>query len=209
MTFLLPFFCLLKLPLLKLRPTVKRLYLIYPERCLMNKGSSRSFKSTIFWQKNDPWFPDFCHPDVLATWQPYAPEPKELRWVNNGCKLNEQSGYWEAQDGCLVLPRFLANLILYFLHFFIYYVAKSCPTLFATPWTVARQAPLSMGFSRQDYWSGLPCPPPGDLPNPGMEPTSLLSPALAGGFFTTSAPGKPQEEKMFGQKVCFAAKCLR
>ena len=80
---------------------------------------------------------------------------------------------------------------------------------FATPWTVARQAPRSMGFSRQDYWSGLPCPPPGDLPKPGMEPTSLLSPALAGGFFTTSAPGKPQEEKMFGQKVCLAAKYFR
>ena len=52
--------------------------------------------------------------------------------------------------------------------------------------TVARQAPLSMGFSRQEYWSGLPCPPPGDLPDPGIEPASLMSPALAGGFFTTS-----------------------
>ena len=59
--------------------------------------------------------------------------------------------------------------------------------LFVTPWTVARQAPLSMEFSRQEYWSGLPCPRPGDLPNPGIEPMSLLSPALAGGFFTTSA----------------------
>ena len=44
-----------------------------------------------------------------------------------------------------------------------------------------------MGFSRQEYWSGLPCPPPGDVPNPGIEPVSLMSPALAGGFFTTSA----------------------
>ena len=59
--------------------------------------------------------------------------------------------------------------------------------LFAAPWTVAHQALLSMGFSRQEYWSGLLCPPPGDLPNPGIEPTSLISPALAGGFFTTSA----------------------
>ena len=49
------------------------------------------------------------------------------------------------------------------------------------------QAPLSMGFSGQEYWSGLLCPPPGDLPNPGIEPLSLMSPALAGGFFTTSA----------------------
>ena len=45
--------------------------------------------------------------------------------------------------------------------------------LFATPWTIAHQAPLSMGFSRQEYWSGLPCPPPGDLPNPGIKPVSL------------------------------------
>ena len=58
--------------------------------------------------------------------------------------------------------------------------------LFATPWTVAHQAPLSIGFSRQEYQSGLPCPTPGDLPNPGTEPTSLMSPALAGGFLTTS-----------------------
>ena len=59
--------------------------------------------------------------------------------------------------------------------------------LFVTPWTVAHQAPLSMGFSRQEYWSGLPCPPPGDLPDSGIEPESLMSPALAGRFFTTSA----------------------
>ena len=55
-----------------------------------------------------------------------------------------------------------------------------------TPWTVAHQAFLSMGFFRQEYWSGLPCPPPGDLPNPGVKCTSLTAPALAGGFFTTS-----------------------
>ena len=64
--------------------------------------------------------------------------------------------------------------------------------LFATLWTVAHQAPLSMGFSRQEYWSGLPCPPPGDLPNPGIEPSSLMSPALAGRFFTTSTTWKAQ-----------------
>ena len=56
-----------------------------------------------------------------------------------------------------------------------------------TPWTVACQAPLSMGFSRQEYCSGLPFLPPGDLPDPGIKPRSLVSPALAGGFFTTSA----------------------
>ena len=59
--------------------------------------------------------------------------------------------------------------------------------LFMTLWTIARQAPLSMGFSRQECWSGLPFPPLWDLPDPGIEPTSLGSPALAGGFFTSSA----------------------
>ena len=59
--------------------------------------------------------------------------------------------------------------------------------LFATPWTVARQAPLYMEFSRQEYWSGLPFPSPEDILDPGMESESLMSPALAGRFFTTSA----------------------
>ena len=69
--------------------------------------------------------------------------------------------------------------------------SKSCLTL-ATRWTVAHQAPLSMGSSRQEYWSGLQFPTPGDLPNLGTESTSLDSPALVGRFFTTEPPGKPQ-----------------
>ena len=59
--------------------------------------------------------------------------------------------------------------------------------LFATLWTVAHQAPLFMGFSRQEYWSGVSCPPPEHLPNLGIEPVSLMSPAFAGRFFTTGA----------------------
>ena len=62
--------------------------------------------------------------------------------------------------------------------------------LFGIPWNVALQAPLSMGFSRQEYWRRLPFPPPEDLLNPGIEPASLASPALAGGFLTTEPPGK-------------------
>ena len=58
--------------------------------------------------------------------------------------------------------------------------------LFVTQWTVAYQAPVTMGFSRPEYWSGVPFPTPGALPNPGIEPVSLMSPALVGGFFTTS-----------------------
>ena len=63
--------------------------------------------------------------------------------------------------------------------------------VFAAPWTVAHQAPLSMEFSRQEYWSGLPFPTPGDLPNPVIKP---VSPALTDGFFTTAPPGKSTEE---------------
>ena len=74
-----------------------------------------------------------------------------------------------------------------------YLVAKSFPALFTTPWTVACQIPLSMGFPSQEYKSGVPFPSPGDLPDPGIEPTS---PALQAGatreFFTTEPPGKPK-----------------
>ena len=63
--------------------------------------------------------------------------------------------------------------------------------LSVTPWTVARQAPLSTGFSRQEYWSGLPFPPPGDLPHPGIEAASPASPAWAVGSLPLSPPGKP------------------
>ena len=63
----------------------------------------------------------------------------------------------------------------------------SCICFHAALWTVAHQALLFMGFSRQGYWSGLPCLPPGDLPNPGIESMFLMSPAVAGGFFTTSS----------------------
>ena len=64
--------------------------------------------------------------------------------------------------------------------------------LFVTPWTVAHQASLSMEFSRQEYYSGLPFPSPGDLPDPGKEPEFLEPPALAGVFITTAPPGKPK-----------------
>ena len=63
--------------------------------------------------------------------------------------------------------------------------------LFATPWTVARQAPLSMGFSRQEYWSGLPCPPPGDLPDPRIKSSSPAAPALQAYSLSPSHLGSP------------------
>ena len=67
---------------------------------------------------------------------------------------------------------------------------QSCLTL-CDPMNYSLQAPLSMKISKQGYWSGLPFPTPGDLPSPGIKPTSLVFPALVGSFFTTAAPGKP------------------
>ena len=73
--------------------------------------------------------------------------------------------------------------------------------LFVTPWSVARQASLSMGFSRQEYWSRLPCPPARDLPDPGIKPASLISPAWAIGLFTTSATWEAQTGGLLGLKL--------
>ena len=83
--------------------------------------------------------------------------------------------------------------------------------LFATLWTVALQAPLSMGFSRQEYWSGLTCPPLGDISSPGIEPVSLTSPALVGGFFATSDTWKTQRKyktKLYQNYLNFVLKIL-
>ena len=82
--------------------------------------------------------------------------------------------------------------------------------LFATLWSVAHQAPLSMGFSGKDYWSGLPRPPPGDLPDPGIKPVSLTYPALAGRFFTTRATWEaPHLSKDCGLSRCKTSHCPR
>ena len=75
---------------------------------------------------------------------------------------------------------------------------------FVTLWTITLQAPLSMGSSREEYWSGLPCPPPGDLPDLGIKPMSLLSPALAGDFFTTSATWEAQYKHFFVHYIGFS-----
>ena len=84
---------------------------------------------------------------------------------------------WLASSCCLAERIYYVRLLSRFSHF----------RLFVTPWTAACQTPLSMEFSRREYWSGLPFSSAEDLPDPGTEPTSLVSPELAGGFFTTSA----------------------
>ena len=94
----------------------------------------------------------------------------------------------------LALPLPLGNhkSVLYMVEYCVQSLSRV--QLFVMARTVARQAPLSMEFSRQDYWSRLPFPPPGYLPNPGIEAMSLASLALAGRFFTTVPPGKPTME---------------
>ena len=104
--------------------------------------------------------------------------------------------YWDKHINCplsaFLISFFLyASLLCFTLTSHVPAQPLSCVGSFATPWTVANQAALSMGFFRQEYWSGLPCPAPGDLPDSGMETTSPVSLALAGGFFTTKAPRKP------------------
>ena len=92
---------------------------------------------------------------------------------------------------------------LWWSHLYFLLKSRCCPCacvlshfsrvwLFASLWTVAHQAPLSMVFARQTYWSGLPCLPPGHLPDPGIEPASLTSPALTGRSFTTSTTWEAQ-----------------
>ena len=86
--------------------------------------------------------------------------------------------WWQGTDPSPV-PACTGGLVCVLGHF-------SHVRLFATLWTVTHQAPLSIGFSRQEYWGGLPCPPPGDLPTPGIKPVSLTFLTLAYRFFTTS-----------------------
>ena len=84
-----------------------------------------------------------------------------------------------------------------------------CPTLCDSMDYIVFQSPLSMGFSRQEYWRGLPCPPPGDLLDPEIKPTSIISPALADGFFTTSATWEEKLEiRALGGQRCIDFRAL-
>ena len=99
---------------------------------------------------------------------------------------------------CLVSSSLPPNLWQPLFFFFSLFPCVLCAQslshvlLFATPWTMTHQDHLSMEFSRQEYWGGLPFPTPDNLPNPGIEFTSFASPALAGGFFITAQPGQPK-----------------
>ena len=114
------------------------------------------------------------------------------------------------------IKSFFKYLFIQKIHYFLQKVYQSCTSkvnlclpshissvqLFATLWTVAFQVPLSMGFSSQEYWIGLPFPPQGNLPNLEIEPTTLMSLALAGGFFTTSVTWEEVNTKSFNIVCC-------
>ena len=109
---------------------------------------------------------------MTSAWELLFPPLKN--WTKNNIHLCE---LWRLSEKC---TSYVLNIR-----------CVCCIWLFASPWTVACQSPLSMEFSRQEFWNGLPFPSLGDLPHPGIEPVSLSSPALAGGLFTTEPPRKP------------------
>ena len=121
----------------------------------------------------------YCHPAYL-TYAEYIMRNAGLEEAQAAIKIAGRniSNLRYADDTTLAFMCIHAKLL------------QLCLTL-CNPVDCSQQASLSMGFSGQEYWSRLPCPPPGDLPNPGIEPTSLTSPALAGGFFTTSTTWEP------------------
>ena len=132
-----------------------------------------------------------AHSSLLAWNIPWTEEPGGLQSMGS-----QRVGHDWAHTAPPSLGRNKAkSVILEYLHctcLHACYVCLSPVWLLVPLWTVAYQAPpLFVGFSRQEYWSGLPCPPPGDLPEPGIKPASLKSPALAGSLFTTGAMGKP------------------
>ena len=108
---------------------------------------------------------------------------EKSNWGYSVPPLTQSRSSWQSAFLLCLGPRyclcFLSFLIPYPLYLDCAYVLScfSRVQLFVTLWTIAHQVPLSMGFSRQEYWSGLLCPPPGDLPSPGTEPASLISPA--------------------------------
>ena len=126
-----------------------------------------------------------------------VPKPQGWCW-DSGCKERTKNTEQLKQMVLSSNPGFSILLVKWFNQVcFLTYLCRlshfSPVWLFVMLWTVTNQSPLSMGFSRQEYWSGLPFPSPGDLPSPGIKPTSLISPALAGRFFTTSTKKDPND----------------
>ena len=115
------------------------------------------------------------------------PSPAHLTWHSEAVDVLEWGNWFCALVSIQIFGKHFKAFLMCYVCVFSHSVVSDS----VTPWTVARQAPLSKEFSRQEYWSRLPFPTPGDLPDPGIEPESLVSPALAGRIFATVPPGKP------------------
>ena len=124
-----------------------------------------------------------------------AQSRKRLKWLSSSSSSSSSSS--------IILYQYIS--ICLSIHLIMYAccaaLLQPCLTL-CDPIDCSPLAPLSVEFARQEYWSGLPCPSPGDLPDLGTEPNSLMSPAMAGGFFTTSATRKPVDHIYLGY-LCF------
>ena len=139
----------------------------------------------------------FC---IFAWDSPQTEDPGGLLWEGYKVQRVTKSQTWHSRHACTyahclrpdsfmdITPSHFLNPQYCYPPCLVMVKSLSRVRLFATPWTVAYQAPPSMGFSRQEYWSGLPFPSPGDLPDPGLEPRS---PALEADALTSEPPGKP------------------
>ena len=147
------------------------------------------------------------HSSILAWRIPGTREPGGLPSMGSHRVGNDWSGLAAAAAAAAAAVLYCINTsaFVYPFTWLCMHVVLHCFShvwLFVTPIDCSPLAPLSVEFARQEYWSGLPCPSPGDLPDLGTEPNSLMSPALAGGFFTTSATRKPVDHIYLGY-LCF------
>ena len=165
--------------------TVQRLWAAFVITCLSSNREAlaserRTPQHRLWWERQNR--PAWCPLEPVHRWNGGSSRGFRDRWPEEGMRQGTSVSDSTSNQSLQVKTR----------HEFVHAIGFSCVWLFATLWTIAYQAPLSMGFSRQEYWSGLSCPPPGDLPYPGIEPTSLKSPALACRFFTTSTTWEAQ-----------------
>ena len=145
---------------------------------------------------------------ILACAGRRGPQPCSPSGVKTVCGQAELSGVQLLTTASCTHPTSLLASASLFPHARCFAVLShfSCVS-FVILWTLAQQAPLSMRCSRQEYWSGLPCPPPGPLPDPGIKPVSCVS-CMAGLFSTTEPPGKPPSSRNFGFPSSFLGCCV-
>ena len=150
-----------------------------------SRVGARGWKVTSF--TNSQWFTQSCLFNETSI-KPQRYRFQRVSRLVNTWRCGESSSAQSGNGNCAVAPHCASRLSPpSTCSWLMMFSCFSCVQLFETLWTVAHQALLSTGFPRQEHWSGLPFTSPGDLPNPGIEPASLVSPALAGGFFTSWA----------------------